>query len=128
MPSLILWKNKRINRLREDMDRIFDRMCGEFGTKLTPRIAGSVPFIDLTETDDNLILVAEIPGVSSKDLEVDIVEDMLTIRGEKKQEEVDKLQNAYHKNCKTCHKKLVKENKSKNAPYKKCTDCHQKKS
>ena len=47
---------------------------------------------------------------------------------EKKQGEVDKLQNAYHENCRTCHKKLVKENKSKIAPYKKCADCHQKKS
>ena len=34
-----------------------------------------------------------------------------------------KLQNAYHKNCKSCHKAL----KDKAAPYKKCNDCHQKK-
>jgi len=47
---------------------------------------------------------------------------------EKKQGEADKLQNAYHENCRTCHKKLVKENKSEIAPYKKCSDCHQKKS
>jgi len=47
---------------------------------------------------------------------------------QKKQENVDKLQNAYHKNCKTCHKELVGENKSKTAPYKKCGDCHQQKS
>ncbi|MCD6295706.1 MAG: Ig-like domain-containing protein, partial [Deltaproteobacteria bacterium] len=46
---------------------------------------------------------------------------------QKKQGNVDKLQNAYHKNCKTCHKKLVRENKSVTAPYKKCGDCHMKK-
>lgn len=42
----------------------------------------------------------------------------------KKKGKVDKLQNAYHKNCKNCHK----EHKDKNAPYRKCNDCHEKKS
>jgi hypothetical protein len=40
----------------------------------------------------------------------------------------DKLQNAYHKNCKNCHKELAKTEPNKKLPYKKCTDCHQKKS
>ncbi len=43
----------------------------------------------------------------------------------KKQGDVMKLQNAYHKNCKNCHKAAVKEGKK--APYKKCNDCHAKK-
>lgn len=42
---------------------------------------------------------------------------------EKKEGNVDKLMNAFHKNCKDCHK----EKKDKNAPYKKCNDCHEKK-
>jgi hypothetical protein len=45
----------------------------------------------------------------------------------KKQGKVDKLKNAYHKNCKNCHKKLVEAGKAKAAPFKKCGDCHQKK-
>ena len=40
----------------------------------------------------------------------------------------DKLQNAYHKNCKNCHKELAKADPGKNVPYKKCNECHQKKS
>ena len=43
----------------------------------------------------------------------------------KKEGKVGKLQNAYHKNCKDCHKEAAKE--GKNAPFKKCNDCHQKK-
>ena len=39
---------------------------------------------------------------------------------------VKKLQNAYHNNCKNCHKELVTAKKSDKAPFKKCTDCHQK--
>jgi hypothetical protein len=40
---------------------------------------------------------------------------------EKKQGNVDKLQQAYHKNCQGCHK----EKHPDKAPYKKCNDCHQ---
>jgi hypothetical protein len=43
---------------------------------------------------------------------------------ENKQGNVDKLNNAYHQNCKDCHKELVKSGKSKDAPYRKCTKCH----
>ena len=44
----------------------------------------------------------------------------------KKQGKTIKLQNAYHKNCKNCHKALAKEGK-KTGPFKKCTKCHAKK-
>jgi hypothetical protein len=46
---------------------------------------------------------------------------------EAKEGEAMKLQNAYHKNCKDCHKALVTEGKSEKAPFKKCNDCHAKK-
>ncbi len=49
------------------------------------------------------------------------------LKEEAKKAGVKKLQNSYHKNCKTCHKALVTEKKSENAPFKKCNDCHQKK-
>jgi hypothetical protein len=42
---------------------------------------------------------------------------------DKKQENADKLNLAFHKNCQTCHKEL----KDKKAPFKNCNDCHQKK-
>ena len=44
---------------------------------------------------------------------------------EKKQGNADKLQNAFHKNCKDCHKEVDKAGKK--APYRKCNDCHEKK-
>ncbi len=46
----------------------------------------------------------------------------------KKEGNVKKLQNAYHRNCKTCHKAYIKEHPDSKAPYRKCTKCHQKKS
>ncbi len=44
----------------------------------------------------------------------------------KKQGKVLKLQIAYHKNCKGCHRELAKAHK-KHGPYKKCSKCHAKK-
>jgi hypothetical protein len=44
-----------------------------------------------------------------------------------KDPKVLKLQNAYHKNCKDCHKALQKEGKP-TGPFRKCNDCHEKKS
>ena len=46
----------------------------------------------------------------------------------KKDGKIKKLQNAYHRNCKNCHKAYIKDNPDSKAPYKKCTKCHQKKS
>jgi hypothetical protein len=45
----------------------------------------------------------------------------------KKKGEVLKLNLAYHKNCKNCHKEVDEKDPSKKAPFKKCSDCHEKK-
>lgn len=42
-------------------------------------------------------------------------------------ENAKKLQTAYHKNCKDCHKEYIEKNPDSKAPYKKCNDCHEKK-
>lgn len=44
----------------------------------------------------------------------------------KKQGNVMKLEQAYHKNCRDCHRAEYKKGKKK-APYRKCNDCHEKK-
>ncbi len=41
-------------------------------------------------------------------------------------EKVKKLSIAFHKNCKTCHKKAVKEGVSEDAPFKSCYHCHER--
>ncbi|MFH1491693.1 MAG: cytochrome c3 family protein [Pseudomonadota bacterium] len=44
----------------------------------------------------------------------------------KKAEKQYRLRVAYHKNCRDCHKALIKAGKSKKAPYKECSGCHRK--
>ena len=89
MVGLIIWKNQEINRLRRDMDRLFNRLWDDFGVPLFPRQVRQLPSLDLSETEDTVILKAEVPGINPDDLEISITENILTIRGEMKQEIVD---------------------------------------
>lgn len=86
MPELIIWKKRKINRLKKDMDRMFERMLGEFQPACSPGKNWKQPSYDLIETDNELILRAEIPGIDPGQLEIDITDNILTIEGEIKQE------------------------------------------
>ncbi len=88
MPELVIWKQQRINRLKRDMDRMLKRVMGEFGTASCQEIAWKRPSYDLTETEKDLILKAEIPGVDPDKLEIDITDNILTIEGDVQQEGV----------------------------------------
>lgn len=55
----------------------------------------------------------------------DVVQPCCICHKEKTEGKVLSLQNAFHKNCRDCHKDLEKEGKT-TGPYKKCTDCHKK--
>jgi HSP20 family protein len=48
---------------------------------------GYIPSLDVKETEQGLELTAELPGVSENDIELSLDNDILTIRGEKKQEQ-----------------------------------------
>ena len=96
MPGLIVWKNQEIRKMRKDMDRLFDRIWEEFSGPLIPRPAREIPFIDLSETEENLIIKAEVPGINPEDLDISIADDTLTIRGEMKQEIVSEGED-YHR-------------------------------
>jgi len=69
--------------LQQEIDRLFDdfsRGFAGFGsTDLTPRM-------DVTETDKEIELTAELPGLEEKDVQINFADDVLTIRGEKKSE------------------------------------------
>ena len=84
MSELILWKNEEMNKLRRDIDRLFDRCWSEFGAC---RFLGEVSegfSMQLTETEESLIFRAEFKGVNPENLDVSITNDVfLTIKGEK---------------------------------------------
>lgn len=54
------------------------------------------PPVDITETDDNLVVSIEIPGMTKEDVKITLQDNVLTIRGEKKQE-TEKRDANYHR-------------------------------
>ena len=90
MSELILWKNQEMNRLRRDIDRLFSRMWSSFGISSFPGEAVTGPFIDLSESEDTLMVKAELPGINPEDLDISVIGTKLTISGEKSSETVEK--------------------------------------
>jgi HSP20 family protein len=68
--------------LHREIDRVFD----EFSRGLAPLQAAAnlVPSIDLTETDKEIQVSVEMPGLERGDVEIALEDNMLTIHGEKK--------------------------------------------
>jgi HSP20 family protein len=79
------------------MNRLFDNFWLEpFG--VFEEWPGSfVPTVDVTENDKEIRISAELPGMDEKDIDVTITDSMLTIQGEKKQEEEEKEKGFYRR-------------------------------
>ena len=76
----------------EEMDRLFDdfwRGFDGFGSSLSTRSFG-FPHIELSETNRELKVEAELPGLEEKDVEVLLNDGVLTLRGERKSETEDR--------------------------------------
>jgi len=73
--------------LRRQIDRVFDDVWSRRGPGQRSELAeASLTPMDVTETDKEIKVSAEIPGVEPKDLQVSVENGTLTIRGEKKYE------------------------------------------
>ncbi len=93
MFELAPWRpNREISTLRREMDRLFEDFFGDKGGFLAE--AGKwMPAVDVSETDDNIIVKAELPGMKSEDIDVSVQGDVLVIKGEKKEETEEKKEN-----------------------------------
>ena len=92
MRALRPWKG--MDMLRNEMDRVFDRFLEPRWYEFEP--AGEwAPMVDVSETKDAVVVTAEIPGVEQKDINVSLQDQVLTIKGEKRQEKEEKDKN-YH--------------------------------
>ena len=74
---------------RREVDRLFDDF---FSGRVMARWPGDGIDLrlDVGETDKELTIAAELPGVDEKNVEVTLTDDLLTIRGEKKREHTQK--------------------------------------
>ena len=79
-----LWEPFRdLVSMRDDMDRLFETF---FGTQPQSFDDFWRPAVDIEENNGNLMVKAEIPGMTKDDIKVSVQEDLLTISGERRQE------------------------------------------
>jgi HSP20 family protein len=83
------------NAFRREMDRLVDSFGREFGWPASGQAGLMTPKIDISETETELKVEAELPGVDQKDVEVAVADNVLTIKGEKKAEKEEKKKD-YH--------------------------------
>jgi len=98
--SMLPWRRERavaerdpFLALRREMDALFD---GFFGATGSGRALESFePRVDVAETDKEVRITAELPGVEEKDVEVSLSRDAITIKGEKREEKEEKGKEQY---------------------------------
>jgi HSP20 family protein len=110
--KLVPWKRNReqedifgqpdtsLARLRGEMDNLFDRFfrdpwgAGAWDSPLNAPAAA--PRMDLAESENDVTVTMELPGVDPKAVQIDVVGDVLTVRGEKKQEKEERRRNVHY--------------------------------
>jgi HSP20 family protein len=71
-----------IEKTLDEVDRIFSAAGRPLELRSVPR--GTFPTVNIYDRGNNLLLQAEIPGVDIKDLELSVVDNTLTLKGQRK--------------------------------------------
>ena len=89
MTNLTRWEPAReMMTLRDAMDRLFDdAFTRPFSVSREGGSNWSSPAIDMYQTGDEVVLKAALPGIKPDEVQINVTGDVLTIRGETKQEE-----------------------------------------
>jgi len=82
--------------LRREMDHIFGEFFGRTPSSMAATEAMWSPLVDIHETKDSFLLMAELPGVKQEDVEVSVEGDTLTLKGERKRE-TEVKEDQYHR-------------------------------
>ena len=74
-----------LNHLRQEMDRMFE---GQSNSDENSMVATSdwTPAVDIKEEENHFVIIADIPGVDPKDIEIHMENGMLSIKGERESE------------------------------------------
>lgn len=82
--------------LHREMNRMFDEMMGGTALGGTPGVGAVVSTsMDVSETEKEVRIAVELPGVDEKDIDISLDDDVLTIRGEKRFEQKEEKANVH---------------------------------
>ncbi|HEX8669661.1 MAG TPA: Hsp20/alpha crystallin family protein [Allosphingosinicella sp.] len=83
------------NRLSTDPFGLLDQVFGQGGTRSSGNLMRA-PETDVVETEREIRVIVEMPGLKRENIEVDVENNVLTIRGEKKEERTEGEQGKWH--------------------------------
>ncbi len=93
--TLIRWNPVR-HRMMPTFPEWNHLMNGFFSDRLEDTdLTDWTPAIDIDENDDAFVVIADLPGLTKKDININIKENMLTISGERNFEKKDENKNYY---------------------------------
>jgi len=76
-----------LQSFQHEMNRMFNQFFqGSNGEEAGSKLSTWNPSVDIYETDDALVIKAELPGVSKDDVSIDVHQNTLTLRGQRKHE------------------------------------------
>jgi HSP20 family protein len=79
---------RNLSGFQDGLDRTFGSIFRNYNDEV---LEGTwLPAADITETDDQFEIKAELPGLKKEDVKINLVDNVLTIRGEKKTEQDEK--------------------------------------
>jgi len=99
-----------MQRFAEEMDRLFDDFGMLWPQRRRPSLFSRVfgresegkpwtPRVEMMEREGQLVLRAELPGMTKNDLKVEVTDDAITIQGERKEEKKEERKGYYFNEC-----------------------------
>ncbi len=97
MRELVPWTRRgELSRLRNEVDNLFDRFLDWRPFGQTTEGGMWNPALDISESPKQVVVKAELPGMDPKDIDISLHDNVLTLKGERKQEKQEKEEN-YHR-------------------------------
>jgi HSP20 family protein len=89
--ELVRWRPRRdLPVLPEEVDRALDRMVRTWMGPVSFSEFSWSPVVDVSETSDEVVVKAEMPGMSKDDIDISVEDNQLILSGEKRQEQEEK--------------------------------------
>ena len=96
MSDLVRWRKGEdwgLTQMRREMDRLFDRFSEPWPFRGFAETGRWMPLVDVSETDKELMVRAELPGMDPKEIDISLSGNVLTIKGGRKHEREEKKEN-----------------------------------
>ncbi|MCD6334492.1 MAG: Hsp20/alpha crystallin family protein [Candidatus Latescibacteria bacterium] len=93
--ALVQWRPRGSLDIRDEINRLFGGFLSDFPWRGDELEGAWFPKVDISETKNDLVVTADLPGLKLDDVSIHIENNVLTLKGEKKKEEEKEGTNYY---------------------------------